>query len=98
MPSDRFDTLAIGASDTPYTAPADGYFHFFLCPNSDGYSQAWLTNTSNGLIDWAGTDVVRIITGVLQAKKGSTVLLAYSLAGGLRDDSRLRFYYAEGVK
>lgn len=98
MPSDRFDTLAIGASDTTYTAPADGYFHFFCCPNSDGYSQAWLRNMDNGLHDWGGTDVIRIITATLPVKKGSTVLLGYYLAGGVRGDSRLRFYYAEGVK
>ena len=98
VPSDRFDELAIGATGTRYTAPANGYFYFFLQPLSNGYSQAWLHNLDNGLHEWAGTDVVRIITATLPVKKGSTAIFEYSLAGGLGADSKLRFYYAEGVK
>ena len=99
VPSDRFDTLAIGATGTRYTAPANGYFHFFVVPLSNGYSQAWLHNLSNNFYDWAGTDQIRVMTAALFVKKGDVVIFEYGLAGGLDSSfSFFRFYYAEGVK
>ena len=98
MPSDRFDALAIGTSGTTYTAPADGYFHFFCCPINNGYSQAWLSIPETGFVDWVGTSETRMLSMVIPVKKGRVVELGYELSGGVRGDSRLRFYYAEGVK
>lgn len=99
MPSNRFDTLAIGAAGTTYIAPAHGYFHFFCCPGAAGYAQAAITNISKDFIDWDGQDGrQRMLCVVAQAEKGEIVQLWYELPGGLRADSRLRFYYAKGVK
>lgn len=98
MPSNRFDELAIGASETPYTAPTDGYFYFICRPNSTGFSQAWLYNTATGIHEWDNTTEGSFLTGTLKVSSGTVVNYGYYMSGGLASDSKLRFYYAEGVK
>lgn len=98
MPSNRFDELVIGASETPYTAPADGYFYFICRPNNTGFSQAWLYNTATGIHEWDNTTEGSFLTGTLKVSSGTVVNYGYYMSGGLASDSKLRFYYAEGVK
>ena len=85
MPSNRYDTLTIGASGATYTAPANGYFvgwsNNFLEMRYEVYGVGIFLATQSGVSGGHG---------FLPVKKGDVITIEYN---GLQT---LRFYYAEG--
>lgn len=93
MPSSKYIDLTLGASDTTYTAPANGYFLFCKAAGdiekymnivrvSDNFS---VEANPNRASNWG-----RLI---LPVRKGDVVSVGYSVTG---DTKYFRFYYAEG--
>lgn len=99
MPGDRYVDLTLGASESSYTAPADGYVVFgkrvggnasqFNClkaANSSGYvSRIESANSVSG--QWA--------TVMMPVKKGLVFSVEYSTTGTV---AVFRFVYANGAK
>lgn len=93
MPSGHYVDLSFNASETPYTAPADGYFYFFGIAtvewgdfsflNADGTFGSTLSRAPNG-------GGVRVL---YPCRKGETAYLSYF---GTVNAQVFRFYYAQG--
>ena len=92
MPSSTYDTLVLGASETTYTAPANGYFLFSFAGGGLSYyglhgptlRTAWVCEvaTYGGAL-------------YLPAKEGDVITVIYQIAP---QDYGLYFIYAEGEK
>lgn len=80
--SSKFETWTIGASDSFYTAPANGYIYIDGYPNAAIYIIGRYSGVGNASYGPAITCRVR---------KGETVQIRYT--GNM---NALRFYYAEG--
>lgn len=98
MPSSRYDDLTLGASDTTYTAPANGWFFIHKTGNSSGQYLAVINGTNSGNFSEyqsIGYDFFggAQLTCLLPVKKGDKVLIGYSLGG---TTNTFRFIYAEG--
>lgn len=95
FPSSNYVDLTLGATDSTYTAPANGWY--YICKASTGSNQSVsLKNKSNGL--WSrllSTANGNYITAFVPVKKGDIVELTYN-AGG--ETINFRFIYAEGDK
>ena len=96
MPSGRYIDLTVGASDSTYTAPANGWF-FARHTTTSETGQTYIYNNSNGEetgsismdTTWVDNPVPPIA-----AKKGDVITLRY-----IRSTVTLfRFIYAEGDK
>ncbi len=94
MPSDRYIDLAVGASGTTYTAPADGYYSIDALTTGQ---DAWLRieDQNNGLF----SNIQQHKSGYgfenwLIAKKGHSIRIEFAFLG----INRLRFIYAEGAQ
>lgn len=96
MPSDRYVDLTLGASDSSYTAPADGYVVFgkrvngntaqFNCLKTpDNVSRIESSNSVSGF--WA--------TVMMPVKKGQVFQVEYTTTGTV---AIFRFVYANGAK
>ena len=96
MPSDRYVDLTLGASESSYTAPADGYVVFgkrvsgnasqFNCLKTpDNVSRIESANSVSGL--WA--------TVMMPVKKGQVFFVEYTTTGTV---AVFRFVYANGAK
>jgi hypothetical protein len=99
MPGDRYVDLTLGASNSSYTAPADGYvilgkrvgantmqFNCLKVANDSGYiSRIESANSVSGL--WA--------TVMMPVKKGCVFSVEYSTTGTV---AVFRFVYANGAK
>lgn len=91
MPSDRYIDLTPGASETTYTAPADGWFVIEVTLSAvSGYGLL----SSNKIISIATRGSSSGTYCFLPVKKGSVCKLSYYNA----TVSYLRFVYAEGSK
>ena len=93
LPSDKFDNLTLLASDSTYTAPANGWLTFGTSQaTQNGYIRAY--NENNILCE---QDVCNFTGSALDisipCKKGHSVLVTYHNAGTL---SYFRFVYAQG--
>lgn len=111
MPSNRYIDLTIGASDTAYTAPADGWVSLncqtsITRANSSVryiYLHVNKANESNSyrVIEWFENSYTNLEFGdVLPVSKGDTFQVGYSDGATLSVGSwehGLRFYYAEGA-
>jgi hypothetical protein len=94
MPSSRYIDLDIGATETEYTAPADGYFvmvrrltpggHLAICNTVTGLGTTAHFNSSSGWING-------YVFAPVQA--GDTVQITYN-----NTPSILRFVYANGAQ
>lgn len=99
MPSDRYVDLTLGASDTVYTAPADGWFTISKTAGSDWYTiylQILDTTGANVLLSqtivgYRSTE----LKGSLPAKKGQKCRIWYNASGALQ---YFRFVYAQGAE
>lgn len=99
MPSDRYVDLTLGASDSVYTAPADGWFSISKTAGSDWYT-IYLQ-----ILDTTGTNILLSQTivgyratelkGSLPAKKGQKCRIWYNASGALQ---YFRFVYAQGAE
>lgn len=94
MPSNTYIDVALGASGSTYTAPADGYF-FMLKGGTAINQNLIIQNSSSGTIRVEG-NATAIGTSVglcVPARKNDTILYIYSLAG---PTYYVRFIYAQG--
>lgn len=96
MPSNRYETLTVGASGSTYTAPANGLF--WMTANSNGGGQfIVISNTSKGnirLISWTfDYSNSRRLTTFIWVNKGDRVSVSYTT----RSVESLRFFYASGT-
>lgn len=91
MPSDKYIDLTLGASDSTYVAPANGYYQCYIGGPS-GYK--WLKlQTSVGYLQEAGFSTSNNIGFTVPIQKGQTLNVKYS---GTLTTSGLKFIYAEG--
>ena len=93
MPSNKYIDLTLGASDTQYTAPANGWF---FCNKTAGATNKYINmiNLNNGL----SAEATPTTTGnsarvYVQVKRGDVVKIGYSVTGST---IAFRFIYAEG--
>jgi hypothetical protein len=92
FPSSNYEDLTLGASDSYYTAPANGWF--VLAKNSSGAGQEIrITNEQNGIIGYATSHQNQAISATAECLKGQRVKVFYSVAGSTH---WFRFIYAEG--
>lgn len=97
MPSNKYIDLTLGASETTYTAPANGYF--LITKNSNANNQ-YLNGYNRGT---NGNDRIYAVSRVapvvgtysitIPAKKNDKVMIVYNMAG---TTAFFRFVYAEG--
>lgn len=92
MPSDSYIDLTLGASDSTYTAPADGYVGLSKAANASGQTCALNVNTSLGAYNRAAISGEQFI-GFVPVKKDDIVKVTYDFAGVTH---YFRFIYAEG--
>lgn len=97
MPSEKYDVLTLGASDTTYTAPANGYYNVVLQVETEQHAFVEMINLtcesfSKNVEKERGT--ARIEIG---CRKGDVIKIQFSKIAQ-NDINRLRFYYAEGEK
>lgn len=96
MPSDKYIDLTLGASDTQYTAPSNGWYSFALKVTNTSYCHVGLYNTSKGWIGYKNTiyngqnNILRVLLPVL---KGDIIAITYTPNSTNFD---LRFIYAVG--
>lgn len=102
MPSDIFDTLTLGASETMYTAPANGFFALRKAAGITGnyYLQVELYSSNDTLIApvyWFDTPSITTDCAVffVPVKKGQKIKVTYTITG---TNYYFRFIYAEGSK
>lgn len=102
MPSDIFDTLTLGASETLYTAPANGFFTLKKAAGITGsyYLQVELYNENDTFIApvyWFDRPSVTTECAVffVSVKKGQKIKVTYTING---ITYYFRFVYAEGSK
>jgi hypothetical protein len=92
MPSSRYIDLTLGASDSTYTAPANGWIEFVKESTGSQYFQfrnytsGWFNNVSTP----SSGQYLSIFAPVY---KGDTFKIEYNLGGVT---ARFRFYYTEG--
>ena len=94
MPSGAYTNLTLGASNTEYTAPADGWYVVRITGMSSGHTFR-IVNNFNALdyqIDTNYNSAVR--AAYMPVKKGQTVKITYSSG----KSELFRFVYAEGEK
>lgn len=91
MPSSQYVDLTLGASDSAYTAPANGWFSLIV--QGLTYLDMHKSGTSSfGLISNPASGWARQFVPVL---KGETIAVYYT---GTPASSTFRFYYSEGSK
>lgn len=96
MPSSRFIDLELGATDTTYTAPANGWFYLNKLANSDdttGDKYVLMLNTANNMMLVHNGGAKFNLTIILPVLKGNIVNVAYNSTG---NTTAFRFIYAEG--
>lgn len=96
MPSDKYDTLTIGATGTEYTAPSNGWYYFATQPfSSQMLQQQYYFMICSGVATSASNFYQgqnELIGLILPALKGSKMKLYYAYTQG----AVLRFIYAKG--
>lgn len=87
MPSGIVDHLTLGASETEYTAPADGYF--VICKTGNAGNYFYATNTSNSISTIASYPSNNYDCHLfLPFKKGQILHVSYNASGTTN-----RFYF-----
>lgn len=97
MPSDRYINLTLGASETTYTAPANGWFLLYFHTTTSGDRWAQLVNESkNDFVNRITTNIASDFSICLPVNKGDIVLLQYANINLAYSWNKFRFYYAVG--
>lgn len=94
MPSNTYDNLTIGASDTTYTAPANGYFYIECSGSSTSNFNVYIQNQTAGIA--SGCPLAYNYTlghFYIAAKKGDVCLLHYQSNVSI---TTFKFIYAKG--
>ena len=94
MPSNKYINLTLGASNSQYTAPANGYFQISKTAGVSG-AQVNFSTPDNGFgaLFYSGASTGSYCKGFLPVKKGQTINIQYSATGAT---NLFRFIYAEG--
>ena len=92
MPSNRYIDLTLGASETRYTAPANGWFIFSRQANANNQFGI-LSNITSKIENGMSTYQWGSIVCSIPAKKGDIVQINYNAAGELYG---FKFTYTEG--
>ena len=95
MPSDKYIDLTLGATDSTYTAPANGWFAVGKASTASGqFISIRNNNTLHGttLFSSASGQTLRVLQ---QCTRDDKILVGYSTAG---TTAVFRFIYAEGDK
>ena len=93
MPSDKCINLTLGASNTTYTAPANGWLNL-LAENTTTSSAIGFYANGINLSNYTSSPIGNHISLLMPVKKGDVVTVAYSNIKALV----FRFNYAEGEK
>lgn len=97
MPSDRYINLTLGASETTYTAPANGWFLLYFHTATSGDRWAQLVNGSkNDFVNRISANIASDFSICLPVTKGDIVLLQYANINLAYSWNKFRFYYAVG--
>ena len=88
MPSDRYIDLTLGATDSLYTAPANGWVHLVIDVSAGGY----LSIQDNY---YQPSNIAGYIGGRVPFQKGQSFYIGY---GGYLKTVLFKFFYAEGDK
>ena len=92
-PSDTYIDLTLGASNTTYEAPADGWFYLTsLASGSSGYFRACVEETGATEVHYGST--TRQMCAIIHVRKGQNLLLVYSAFD--TSTTTFRFIYAVG--
>ena len=94
MPSGKYINLTLGASNTKYTAPANGYF---ACALSIGKGTFNMYVQNNSLGTQFYTAIDEVVKAFVPVQKGQIMQLGYSTPTTQKYKT-LRFIYAEGDK
>ena len=92
MPSDKYKNLTLGASNSTYTAPANGFVYFAKASTASGQ---WfnLYSQNNMSVSYNAQSSGQTMKAYLPIKKGDTFTLAYNLGGTTES---FMFIYAQG--
>ena len=97
MPSDTYIDLTLGASDTVYTAPADGWYSISKVAGSDWYTfYLWVLDSTGTNVLLSQTVVgyrTTELKGSLPIRKGQKFKMWYNAYGAT---NYFRFIYAKG--
>lgn len=93
MPSDQSIDLALGATDSSYTAPANGYLYFAKVAGVGGKFNSLQNQTTTLGVDCWGSDSTSWCRCYIPVRKGDVVKAQYNTTG---DTKAFRFIYAEG--
>jgi hypothetical protein len=93
MPSNRYIDLTLGASDSTYTAPADGWFN--IAKNLNDYQYVDFQNTTSNYFvsDSTGGGHSKTARLAIPAKKNYVIRISYNSTGST---AFFRFIYAVG--
>lgn len=95
FPSNRYVDLSLGASDTVYTAPADGYVSLLFDTSADFcFFHLHDVSTNLGTTFFTTTNTLKGLRGSIPVRGGSTFKLQYS---GITI-TQFRFIYAQGAE
>ena len=89
MPGEKYINLTLGASNTVYTAPANGYFTLAKMANNGQH--IYMSNGRISVQSWVST--TGYIQSFLPVQKGDSLNIGYTAAG---DTAFFRFVYAQG--
>lgn len=92
MPSNKIVQLTTGASNTAYTAPANGYFRFSSLASSSGQGWAYMSSSS-GLTVQPSNSPNNGVNGFIPVKKGDVVTIEYL---NMANTPYIAFIYAQG--
>ena len=90
LPSDRYDDLELLASDSPYTAPANGWYSI---AGLGRQVRLWNSKVGNGGGAYT-SDFANMVS--VPVKKGDTVFLQYETCSISNSWCYFRFTYAQG--
>ena len=93
MPSNKYIDLTLGASESTYTAPANGWYVVSKTSTASGQYMNMINTTNNISIETNATASGNWTRCYLPVKKGDNITIAYSVAG---TTNYFRFIYAEG--
>ena len=95
MPSSRFIELTLGASDSTYTAPANGWYILQIKGDAGQFAALRNTVTDFYVKNNSTQTSATIVPPPIPAKKGETVSVVYNASKGVVS---FVFIYAEGDK
>ena len=92
-PSDTYEDLTLGASNSNYEAPADGWFYLTsLASSASGYFRACVVETGATEVRYGST--TQQMCAIVHVRKGQNLLLVYNAFD--TSTTTFRFVYAQG--